>query len=144
MKDNNKKKFTFYFAIVLVVGCFLYLGAKATYTSYESSISGDVETTVAGISLKINGQNVMNGHSALNNQILLDDITWTSTHTRSGKISPGSHGTIELELDPEGSDVAIKYDFRYVDKSRDPTKLITFTDITSDDNGIIKTDIVPT
>jgi len=141
MKDEKNKKKRIYFVVVLVVLCFLYLGARATYTSYESRIGGDVETTIAGINLKINGINVMTGTNALNNNILLDNITWTSTHTRTGKIAPGSHGTIELELDPSGSDVAIMYDFRYIDKTMDDSKYIVFTNISADDNGIIRTDI---
>lgn len=141
MKEDTGKKKKVYFVVILVVACFIYLGAKATYTSYESNISGDVQTTIAGINLTINGHNVMNGHSAINNQILLENITWNSTHTREGKISPGSYGTIELELDPAGSDVAIMYDFRYIDKTMDSSKLITFTNISSTDDSVVRTAI---
>ena len=135
MKDqrNQKKLFAFLFVVILT-GCFLYLGARGTYTSYESEIEGNASASVAGIQLKINGEDVVgNNDGTLDNRIILDNTTWVSTHTREEKISPGSTGTIDLALDPSGSEVAIKYDFRFVDKRIDDDKLLTFGSITSDD-----------
>lgn len=135
MKDK-KKKFTIVF-IVIIISCFLYLGAKATYTSFESNIEGNVSVPVAGIHLKINGVDVIdNNDGTLDNRIILDNTTWVSTHTREEKISPGSSGTIDLNLDPTGSEVAILYEFRFVDKKIDDDKLLTFGDITSNETLI--------
>ncbi len=135
MKDQDQKKKLFPFVVILVlVGCFLYLGAKGTYTSFESEIDGNVSASVAGIQLKINGVDVVgNNDGTLDNRIILDNTTWVSTHTREEKISPGSSGTIDLTLDPSGSEVAILYEFRFVDKKIDDDKLLTFSTITSDD-----------
>ena len=68
----------------------------------------------------------------IDDQIILDTITWTSTHTREGKISPGSTGYFTFELDPTGSEVAILYEIEFVDKVMDDDKIITFTNISSD------------
>lgn len=131
---KNKKMFTIIF-MVLIIGCFLYLGARATYTSYESEIEANAATSLAGIHLKINGVDVVaNNDGTLDNRVILDNTTWVSTHTREEKISPGSSGTIYLELDPSGSDVAILYEFRFVDKRIDDDKLLTFEHINSDRN----------
>ena len=130
MKD---KKIITIICFVLCIGCILYLGAKATYTSYESQIEGNVANPVAGIHLKINGVDVVsNNDGTLDNRVILDNTTWVSTHTREEKISPGSTGTIYLEVDPTGSDVAILYEFRFVDKKIDDDKLLTFGPISSD------------
>ena len=137
---NNKKIIAVCF-ILIVVSCFLYYGARATYTSYESHIEGNARTSLAGIHLTINGEDaVENSDGTLDNQILLENTTWVSTHTREEKLSPGSSGTISLELDPAGSEVAILYEFRFVDKRVDSNKLLTFSSITSND-GIIRTGV---
>ena len=136
--ENSKKKISI-ILLVTVIGCFLYFGARSTYTSYESIIEGHVKNSVAGIHLTINGVDaVENNDGTLDNRVILDNTTWVSTHTREEKISPGSSGTIELELDPSGSEVAILYEFRFVDKKIDNDKLLTFAEITSND-GIIRT-----
>ena len=136
--DNSIKK-TSILILLIIIGCFLYFGARSTYTSYESTIEGNVKNSVAGIHLTINGVDaVENNNGTLDNRVILDNTTWVSTHTREEKISPGSSGTIALELDPSGSEVAILYEFRFVDKRIDNDKLLTFSDIISND-GIIRT-----
>lgn len=136
---KSKKNMYIIISITILVSCFLYFGAKATYTSYESTIEGNTITQVAGIHLKINGVDVVaNNDGTLDNRIILDNTTWVSTHTREEKISPGSSGTIDLEIDPSGSEVAILYEFRFVDKKIDDDKLLVFSSINSND-GLIRT-----
>ena len=132
MKHINRRIVLIIF-IILFVGCFLYMGALGTYTSYESQIEGNASSKTAGIQLKINGEDVVASGGVLDNRIILDNTTWVSTHTREEKISPGSSGTIDLELDPAGSEVAILYEFRFVDKMIDEDKLLNFGDIVCDD-----------
>lgn len=135
---ENQKKILTFVILVIVLG-FLYFGARSTYTSFESLINGNARTTIAGIHLKINGVDaVENNDGTLDNRVILDNTTWVSTHTRAEKISPGSTGTIDLELDPAGSEVAILYEFRFVDKRIDNDKLLTFSQITSS-SGIVRT-----
>lgn len=133
--ERKRNKIIF---IIVVIGCFLYLGAKATYTSYESLIDSNANVPISQIKIFINGENVVANSGSLNNNILLDNVEWTSTHTREGKISPGSSGTISLELDATESEVAILYDFQLVDKEVDEDKYLTFTSVTSSDT-IVKT-----
>lgn len=137
MKD--RKKTISIFILVLLVGCFLYFKARATYTSYESNVEGRVSTNVGEIHIKINGVDVVaTNDGTLDNRVILDNITWESTHTREGKISPGSTGTIDLEVDPSGSEVAILYEFRFVDQQIDEDKLLTFSNIVPAE-GMIRT-----
>ena len=134
------KKITFIF-LFLTIGCFFYLISKSTYTSYESNTTGKVNAKTAGIHLSINGFDVMNSGEVLDNRIILENTTWESTHTREKKISPGSSGTIDLEVDPSSSDVAILYEFQFVDKVIDEEKLLNFGDIVSDDSSFVRTGI---
>ena len=127
----NKKNFLVLIAIFSML--FLYFCARATYTAYESIVSGKARTNVSGIRLTINGEE-LGTDALLDNRIILDNITWTNTHTREGKMSPGSTGTFTFELDPTGSEVAILYEIQFVDKVMDDDKILTFNNITSDQN----------
>lgn len=123
--------------VVLILCSFiLYYGSKYTYTSYESSVDAEVNSKVAGINVSINGQNIVKKNL---DSVKLDNITLTSTHTREGKISPGSTGTFAITLDPTGSEVAFRYDFELIDKSTDSNKLLTFDGFSSDNGNLIKT-----
>lgn len=135
---NKKVAFIFLF---LMIGCFYYLSSKSTYTSYETNTTGKVNTKTADIHLTINGFDVINSGGVLDNRIILENTTWESTHTREKKISPGSSGTIDLEVDPTSSDVAILYEFRFVDKVIDEDKLLNFGSIVSDDVSFVRTGI---
>lgn len=135
---NKKAAFIILF---FAIGCFFYLSSKSTYTSYESNITGKVNANTAGIHLSINGFDAMNSGEILDNRIILENTTWESTHTREKKISPGSSGTIDLEVDPSSSDVAILYEFQFVDKVIDEEKLLNFGDIVSEDSSFIRTGV---
>ncbi|MBQ6404517.1 MAG: hypothetical protein IJJ63_00555 [Bacilli bacterium] len=142
MDTEKREKRYIIIVLILIVGCFLYLSSKNTYTAFESEIDANASTKTAGIHLSINGVDVVeNNDSTLNNQIILDNTTWVSTHTREAKLSPGSTGTISLELDPAGSEVAVLYEFRFVDKVIDEDKLLNFSNITSDDDTFIRTGV---
>ncbi len=130
MKELLKKKIFLIFLAIFGL-LFLYFGARATYTAYESNITGKASAPVSQIHLLINGED-LGTDAELDNRILLDNVTWTSTHTRAGKMSPGSTGNFQFELDPTGSEVAILYEMRLVDKRVDSTKLLTFNSVTSD------------
>ena len=117
---NTEKREKYYILIILflIIGCFLYLNSRSTYTSFESEIDGAAAVKTAGIHLSVNGVDIVENYDgSLSNQIILDNTTWVSTHTREAKLSPGSSGTISLELDPAGSEVAILYEFQFVDKA---------------------------
>ena len=126
--------------IVFLIITFLYLSGSGTFTSFESLINGNTSAKISGINLKLNGVDVTNNSEILDSKFFMDNIQWDSTHTRDGKISPGSSGNFQLELDPSGSDVAILYSFRFIDKVVDNDKLLNFGEIKSEDN-IIRTDV---
>lgn len=136
MKVILKNKLFLVLAILFSIA-FLYFGAKGTYTAYESIVSGRMDNQVSEIHLKINGEE-LGVDDELDNSVILDNITWTSTHTREGKMSPGSTGDLSLELDATGSEVAILYTIQFVDKDVDENKFLTFDQVTCD-RTIVKT-----
>lgn len=130
---KHKRKICF---IAILLLCFFYLGSKITYTSYESNIDGNVKSDVAKFKLLINGQDATSFEN-----VLINDIKWDSTNTREGKLSPGSCGYFELELNPIESDVALLYKFSFIDHKIDSSKIIEFNSIKSSNSTIIKTAI---
>lgn len=136
----KNKKFLSIVAVILMI-CFLYFGSRGTFTAYESLIFGGSTIETSGIKVKLNGVDIANNSEILNSDFFMNNIKWNSTHTREGKISPGSSGTFQIELDPTGSEVAILYEFSFVDKAVDDSKLLTFDDISVDDSEIVKTSI---
>ena len=88
-----------------------------------------MDNEVSEIHLKINGEE-LGVDADLDNRVILDNITWTNTHTREEKMSPGSTGDLLLELDPTGSEVAILYEIQFVDKAMDDDKILTFDNVT--------------
>ena len=125
---GNKTLLIILFLVLLV---FLYVGAKGTYTAYESNVSGNVGNKVSQIHFAINGEE-LGTDAVLDNRVILENVTWTSNHTREGKMSPGSTGNFQFELDPTGSEVAILYELKLIDKVVDADKILTFTNISSD------------
>ena len=136
MKVVFNRKFIIFIIIAFSVA-FLYFGARGTYTAYESSVSGQVGNQISQIHLKINGEELTDG--SFDGSILLEDVTWTSSHTREGKLSPGSTGNFQFEIDPTGSEVAILYQIEIIDKTVDSSKYVTINSVTSDRN-LVRTD----
>lgn len=124
--------------ILLICFVFLYFGAKGTYTAYETNTQSRAEANISDIHLTINGEEV-GTDEVLDDSIILDNISWTNTHTRNLKISPGSTGSFTFDLDPSGSEVAILYELQFVDKIIDGDKILTFSNITCD-HTLVQTD----
>ena len=137
---SMKKRHVILFILVAFL-CLTYLTKGATYAAFESFITGIVSNKTAEIHLSINNVDIIDTDDVLDGSMLLQNVTWTSTHTRTGKLSPGSSGTITLELDPAGSEVAILYEFRFVDKSVNSAKLLDISNVTSDDTSFVRTDV---
>ena len=100
MKKGNKK--------VLVIALLLLLiGAGiATYAIYRTSATGTATVATATWSVKVNNTDTETGAFTFS----ASDITWsTNTSAVSGKIAPGSTGTITLEIDATGSEVNVDY-----------------------------------
>ena len=136
MKSSKLKIIIFSFTVIICFA-FLYYNSISSYSSYESSIDGNVDSKVSGIKLNINGQDVILNSE---NGVLLDNIILNSSaHTRPGTISPGADGNISFTLDPSGSGVAILYDFTIIDKQSDKNKLLTCTGFKSSNGNLIRT-----
>lgn len=123
-KKKNKIKVLF---LIILIGMF-YLFFHVSYSSYESEAQGRVNPNPSKWHIEINGNDVSNSPTQV---ISVDDVSWDATHTRSGKIGPGSTGTVDLELDCTGTEVSVDYEFYFKDKTIDSDLILTVTNVTS-------------
>ena len=100
MKKGNKK------LLVVVALLLLVCVGIGTYAIYRSSATGTATVPTASWSVKVNETDMETGAFTFG----AGDITWTTnTSAVSGKIAPGSTGTITLEIDATGSEVNVDY-----------------------------------
>lgn len=132
MKKNNLKKIVI---ISLLIICLLYLKSKVTYTSYESKVDATVNAKIAKWKILVNDTLIT---SDTQQEIKIDNINWTTNHTREGKTAPGSKGYLTLIIDPKTTEVAIDYELKIIDKKIDANKILTATYISTNNYDLIK------
>ncbi len=123
--------------IIVILICLLYLKGNSTYTSYESEVTGNVESDIADWKIKVNDTLITTETEQVIN---IDSISWESNHTRDGKASPGASGTIEITIDPTSTGVAFDYELTVIDQTVDPTKILVVNEIDSDVGKLDKID----
>lgn len=123
--------------IIVILICLLYLKGNSTYTSYESEVTGNVESDIADWKIKVNDTLITTETEQVIN---INSINWESNHTRDGKASPGASGTIEITIDPTSTGVAFDYELTVIDQTVDPTKILVVNEIDSDVGKLDKID----
>ena len=100
---TSKSKKLLLIAVLLLLATVTF----TTYAIYRSSTSASASVGTAAWAVKVNGTNIETHTFTINPAT---DITWTTnTSAVSGKIAPGSSGTIDIEIDATGSEVDVDY-----------------------------------
>lgn len=101
MELGNKK----YLVLALLL---LFVGAGfMTYALFKSAATGTATANVASWSVKVNTDDIVTMDSFNFNAA---DIVWNENqYVASGKIAPGSTGTISFDIDATGSEVSVDY-----------------------------------
>lgn len=138
MKIEIKTKKTLKIILIICVICFclFYLRLKVTYTSYESKITGNIDSKIANWNITINNETIT---EKISKTINLGDISWENKHANPSKVAPSSIGKLNLIIDPTTTSVAIKYEIKITDKNINKDKLLTVNNITDNTSSIIKT-----
>lgn len=123
--------------VFCIILCFLYLKSKVTYSSYESVVDGNIDSSIASWNIKIDNESITT--LDMNKSVGINDIKWDTTNVREGKVAPGSSGVMNINIDASETDVAVKYEMEIIDKTVDNTKFFTVTDIFSTNTNLIKT-----
>ena len=83
-------------------------GVAYTYGLFHSEIGDELDLDVADWNIKINGTNVTNGQTE---QFTITDVHFGGdANVRSGKFAPGTSGYFDLAIDPDDTQVSIKYE----------------------------------
>lgn len=127
MKQNFKTILQVLLIVLLILLCLLFLKSRVTYTSYESNVDGKIVSPIASWKIKIDGKDITTEEATTG--IKIDNIKWNTKNAREGKVAPGSDGSMTIKIDSSGTDVAIYYEFEYIDKDIDETKHLKITDM---------------
>ena len=120
----------------LFIFIFIYILGTYTLTSYEQEVKMNSSINLAKWNITVNGSNITD---YCEEELEITDITWEGTNTRDNKLAPGSKGTAKIVISPNDTEVAIKYDLTFIDKSVDENKILTITNIKDEDGDLIKT-----
>lgn len=103
-KIDNKNIIILVLLLLFFVGLFFIY--QYTYAKYRRNIAGDVAMNVAKWQIKVNDEDISN-QTVLHNSIT---PTFPGTeYIESGVLAPGASGYFDIEIDPNGTDVAFDY-----------------------------------
>ncbi len=104
MKGNKK-------LLVVAVLLLLLAVSYSTYAIYKSSATGTGSVNAAAWVVKVQSGSQSEANIVTSNTFTLDDITWDTTNRvgQNNTIAPGDHGTVQIKIDADGSQVAVDY-----------------------------------
>lgn len=105
-KNKNLKKILFLLIICVLI--LLIYEIIQIYAVFHSEVNANVVLENGIWNILINDTNITQG---VENQFIIDQITTTqSSHVKSDRLAPGLSGSFEIAINPEDTNVSIKYD----------------------------------
>lgn len=99
--------------ICILSVCALTLVTIKAYSLFESLSSGSASTELAAWKVKVNNTSLASLTPATRN-FNLGQLSWTNAnHVYPGKGAPGSIGTIDIVIDPDGTEVSFTYELTF-------------------------------
>ncbi len=127
-----------FFVIICIFTIFTIYKIVKTYSLFESNISSTNNITVGNWNITVNNQDVVSG-STHNFLITSDNIFIPrNVNVLTGKIAPGSRGAFAITIEPEDTQVSIRYDIE-IDESLIQNSAIKLTEISSRGVNIVRT-----
>lgn len=125
--------------VICVFSIFTIYKIVKTYSLFESEIGTTNNIDVGSWNIKVNNQDVVSGTS--HDFIITNDniAIPRNVNVQSGKIAPGSRGTFEINIEPEDTQVSIRYDIELNENLISNTSF-KITDISSRNVNIVRTD----
>ena len=82
----------------------------STFAKYTSEAEATAEATAGAWVIKINNENLSNQNNTIKN-FSINSLTYTSNqYVLQNKIAPSTSGYFEIEFDPTGTSVAVRFD----------------------------------
>ena len=119
-RQNSKPEIALFLLVLIgIIGTIAYARSASQATS-------TMDAQVAPWKVSINSSDIVS-----TNNFTLADITWdTNEYVADGYIAPGRVGTLNIEIDPSGSQVAMKYKLE-IDKSNITNDSIIISSVTA-------------
>lgn len=105
-KYRGKRRIIRFFAFYLFFAILLLL-LTSTFSRYATIQEGQPKAYIANWDVKINNEDITN-QTTLSNVITLVPDSMKAT-TTDNKLAPGKYGYFDLIINPEGTEVAVKY-----------------------------------
>lgn len=149
----SKKKKLFILALIVIL---LILIIMSTYSKYMSIGNGKATKKIAEWIIKVNGTDISTSLIEMkdtntigpgtiprdDNKFVIEDFKWdwdSAPHVKEPKVAPGMKGTFNINIDPTGTQVAIKYTIKIEKKV-----LTEFADINLKITGLKENGITQT
>ena len=130
----NIKAMLYIGALILVVAS-VYL-IKETYAVFETTGTGTADFSIGSWVINLNSIDISSGQTV---SFSINSFNYSdSSHLANGVIAPGRSGYFDLILDPDGTDVAVRYDIT-LDMEQEYADNITYY-VTTTDGTTIRTD----
>jgi len=106
MKNKNLVKILFLLITCIVI--LLIYKIIDIYALFHSEMDGKVELKNGIWNITINGENITTGD---NTEFVIEQIDTTQNdYVKPGKLAPGLSGSFELVINPEDTNVSVRYD----------------------------------
>lgn len=104
---NARVKIILY-VVLFVAAMVLVYCITSTYAVYETVTNGTANLDIGSWVIKLNSVDISSGETI---SFSANNFTYTdSSHIADGVIAPGRSGYFELIIDPDGTDVSVRYD----------------------------------
>ena len=104
--NKNIKKFLLLLIMFTII--LLIYNALKIYAVFYSEMVGNVNFEKGKWNITINGDNITGG---VETEFIIDQIETTeNNYVKPGKLAPGLSGKFLIAINPENTDVSIKYD----------------------------------
>lgn len=102
---NSKKLFLL---VIMCIGILLIYKIINIYALFQSEMKGNVELDNGVWNIIINGDKITTGVDA---EFVIDRIETTQNdYVKPGKLAPGLSGSFEIAINPENTNVSVRYD----------------------------------
>lgn len=129
LRKRQKSKTELILFLLVIVG----VGLTIAYARYASNATSTMAAQVAPWKVSINNNDIVS-----TNTFTLEDVAWEEDeYIADGYIAPGREGTLNIEIDPSGSKVAMRYKLE-IDESNITNDNIIISSVTASTGDVTK------
>ena len=126
-RQKSKPEIALFFLVIIGV---IF---SIAYARYASNATSTMEAQVAPWKVSINQSDIVS-----TNNFTLADFTWEANeYVADGYIAPGRIGTLNIEIDPSGSKVAMRYKLE-IDETNITNESIVVSSVTASTGTVTK------